>query len=85
MATLDYSNLKDKTIFDFTDDIELLKKLFPNYAESNKESFIAGLKRESDANGYYLWGLADYTNNEELMRAIETQFNMEEVYGFDPD
>lgn len=26
MATFDYSNLKDKTIFDFTDDIELLKK-----------------------------------------------------------
>lgn len=26
MAKFDYSNLKDKTIFEFTDDIELLKK-----------------------------------------------------------
>lgn len=85
MATFDYSNLKDKTIFDFTDDVELLKKLFRNYTKSNKELIIAWLKSESYANGFYLWGLADYSNNEELMRAIEAQFNMAEVYSYDPD
>lgn len=85
MATFDYSNLKDKTIFDFTDDVELLKKTFPNYNESNKELIIAELKRESDANGFYLWGLADYTNNKDLLHAVKAQFNMAEVYGYDPD
>lgn len=85
MATADYTNLTEKTIFDFTDDIKLLKKMFRNYTESDKELTIEWLKSDSDANGYYLWGLADYTNNKDLFQAIEAQFNMEEVYGFDPD
>lgn len=85
MTTFDYSNLKDKTIFDFTDDIDLLKKTFRNYTESDKDLTIAWLKRDSDANGFYLWSFANYTKNKGLKQAVEAQFNMKEVYGFDPD
>ena len=85
MATADYTNLKEKTIFDFTDDIEILKKMFPNYTEGNKELFIADLKRYPDANGFYLWNFAIETKNKGLKRAVEAQFNMEEVYSYDPD
>ena len=85
MATADYTNLKEKTIFDFTDDIELLKKTFPNYTESDKELTMTWLKRDSDANGFFLWSFANYTKNKGLKRAVEAQFDMEEVYGFDPD
>lgn len=85
MATADYTNLTEKTIFDFTDDIKLLKKMFRNYTESDKELLITELKRFPDANGFYLWALADYTNNKDLFQAIEAQFNMKEVYGYDPD
>lgn len=85
MATADYTNLKEKTIFDFTDDIEILKKTFRNYTESDKELFIAWLKSESYANGFYLWNFAIETKNKGLKRAVEAQFNMEEVYSYDPD
>ena len=40
MATADYTNLKEKTIFDFTDDIEILKKCFQTTLKAIKSYLL---------------------------------------------
>lgn len=80
-----YDNLKSKTVFDFTADTDTLKKVFPNYSGNDKEQIISELKSDPIANGFYLWGLAEYTCDNKLMKAIENQFDMTEIYGYDPD
>ena len=80
-----YDNLKSKTVFDFTNDITVLKKLFPGYIESNKSNIVKMLQSDTIANGFYLWSYAELLNNSSMTHAIEQQFDMNEIHGFDPE
>lgn len=80
-----YDNLKHKTVFDFTTDAVTLKKMFPNYSGNNKEQIIDELNEDSTANGFYLWSLARYIGDDKFIHAVENQFDMTEIHGYDPD
>ncbi len=80
-----YDNLTRKTVFDFTNDDRLLKKLFPNYTGNNKNEIAEMLLSDSTMNGFYLFSIAEYEQNNEMMRAIERQFDMKAISGYDPD
>lgn len=82
---MNYDNLKEKTVFDFTSDIIVLKKLFPEYTKDSKAAIIKMLLSDLIANGFYLWSFAELCNNSSMTHAIERQFDMSEIYGFDPD
>lgn len=79
-----YEILKSKTIFDFADE-SLLKRVFPEYNGNNKSEIIASLQSDETMNGFYLWSYAEHTNNTAMIQAIERQFDMKAIHGFDPD
>lgn len=80
-----YDNLKQKTVFDFTNDADTLKKMFPNFSGNNKDQIIEDLINDSSANGFYLWSLAHYMGDDNFVHAVENQFDMTEIHGYDPD
>lgn len=81
---MNYENLKSKTIFDFAKE-SLLKRVFPEYNDNNKDEIISSLLSNETENGFYLWSYAEEMNNMPMLRAIEEQFDMNAIYGFDPD
>lgn len=66
------SDLRNKTIFDFTDDIKILEELV---STTDKETYLKGLTAEGRAFG--LIDYAEYTDNKELLEAVEKEFETE--------
>ena len=80
---MDYTDLRSKTIFDFTDDPKILKKLGfeddPNFSKklgtTEKDFFI---KRATIvAKAFSIIDYAEYVGNNELFAAVEKEFEHE--------
>lgn len=75
MKNKDYTNLKDKTIFDFCTDEELIKKGFGHVVE-DKEEFIRFMKENPSSNAWMLLQLAvEVLHDDKLIEAIERDFS----------
>ena len=75
MKNKDYTNLKDKTIFDFCTDEELIKKGFGHVVE-DKEEFIRFMKENPSSNAWMLLQLAvEVLHDDKLIEAIEKDFS----------
>lgn len=69
---MDYSNLKAKTIFDFCNDENIINDLIVS-----KEDFFRDLKEYPLYNAHILIEYAEMTNNDELLRAVKSQYKTE--------
>ena len=67
--THDYSNLRSKTIFDFTDE-----KTAEKYAICTKEEQIEYLQTNPWRVAYTLIRFASDTDNKELLHEVESQY-----------
>lgn len=75
MKNKDYANLKDKTIFDFCTDEELIKNGFGHVME-DKEEFIRFMKENPSSNAWMLLQLAvEVLHDDKLIEAIERDFS----------
>ncbi len=75
MKSKDYTNLKDKTIFDFCTDKELIKNGFGHVVE-DKEEFIRLMKEKPSSNAWMLLQLAvEVLHDDKLIEAIERDFS----------
>lgn len=75
MKSKDYTNLKDKTIFDFCTDKELIKNGFGHVVEDRKE-FIRYAKKHPETNAWMLLQLAvEVLHDDKLIEAIEKDFS----------
>ncbi|WP_462136226.1 hypothetical protein [Porphyromonas uenonis] len=75
MKNKDYANLKDKTIFDFCTDEELIKNGFGHVVE-DKEEFIRFMKENPSSNAWMLLQLAvEVLHDDKLIEAIERDFS----------
>ena len=68
----DYSNLKEKTIFDFCKDEKMIKDLVVS-----REDFFRNLKNYPLYNAHILIEYAEITNNKKLLRAVLKQYEQE--------
>lgn len=73
MKNKDYTNLKDKTIFDFCTDEELIKNGFGHVVE-DKEEFIRFMKENPSSNAWMLLQLAVEVLHDDK-EAIERDFS----------
>jgi len=78
---MDYSNLREKTIFDFTKDEKILKEVFPEgifevYME-NPDEFIKNCKNWLQPRAIVLdiIEFSNVTNNKILYNALKKEFN----------
>lgn len=69
---MDFSNLRNKTIFDFTDDPAILVELV---GTTDKETFLDGLAPEGRM--FSLIDYAEYMQDKEMVAAIEKEFEKE--------
>lgn len=69
---MDYSNLKQKTIFDFCKDENIIKDLVVS-----KEDFFRDLKEYPLYNARILIAYAEMTSNQELLEAVKKQYKKE--------
>lgn len=75
MKSRDYTNLKDKTIFDFCTDEELIKNGFGHVVE-DKEEFIRLMKEKPSSNAWMLLQLAvEVLHDDKLIEAFERDFS----------
>lgn len=68
----DYSNLKEKTIFDFCNDAEMIEDLVVS-----REDFFRNLKNYPLYNAHILIEYAEITNNKKLLQAVLKQYKKE--------
>ena len=68
----DYSNLKEKTIFDFCKDEKMLKDLVVS-----REDFFRDMKEYPLLNAHVLIEYAEITKNKKLLRAVLKQYKQE--------
>ena len=69
---MDYSNLKNKTIFDFCKDEQMIADLVVS-----KEDFFRDLKEYPLLNAHVLIEYAELTNNKSLLQEVEKQYQKE--------
>ena len=69
---MDYSNLKEKTIFDFCKDEKMIKDLVVS-----REDFFRNLKNYPLYNAHILIEYAEITNNKKLLQAVLKQYKQE--------
>lgn len=69
---MDLTNLRNKTIFDFTDDPEIIGELV---STTDKEKFLEGLTPVGRA--FSLLGYAEYIQDEKMIKAVEKEFKAE--------
>ena len=69
----DYSNLKSKTIFDFCDDEQVLDDI----VVFDKERYLKSRKEYPVGNAIDLIVYAERTHNDDLMKAVKTQYEDE--------
>ena len=78
MEKKDYKDLRQMTVFDLCDDIELLHKLNPLFPDiETKEEWIDSFKDNPVRNAFNLIDLADMTNNYDLRKAVEKEWEKE--------
>ena len=70
---MDYSNLKEKTIFDFCKDEKMLKDLII----ISKEEYLEQVKEYPLYDAHTLIEYAEITNNKKLLRAVLKQYKKE--------
>lgn len=70
---MDYNNLdlRNKTIFDFTNDVEILNEL----GYTADDSFFESL--DDTKRAFSLIDYAEYIGDEQLIKAIEKEFELE--------
>ena len=68
----DYSDLKEKTIFDFCKDAEMIEDLVVS-----REDFFRDLKEYPLLNAHVLIEYAEITKNNKLLRAVLKQYKKE--------
>ena len=69
---MDYRNLKEKTIFDFCNDAEMIEDLVVS-----REDFFRNLKNYPLYNSHILIEYAEITNNKKLLQAVLKQYKKE--------
>lgn len=69
---MDYSNLKNKTIFDFCTDEKMISDLVVS-----RKDFFRDLKDYPLLNAHVLIEFAEITGNKELLTAVNTQYKKE--------
>lgn len=69
----DYSNLKEKTIFDFCKDEKMLKDLII----ISKEEYLEQVKEYPLYDAHTLIEYAEITNNKKLLQAVLKQYKQE--------
>ena len=69
---MDYRNLKEKTIFDFCNDAEMIEDLVVS-----REDFFRNLKNYPLYNAHILIEYAEITNNKKLLQAVLKQYKKE--------
>ena len=69
---MDYRNLKEKTIFDFCNDAEMIEDLVVS-----REDFFRNLKNYPLYNAHILIEYAEITNNKKLLQAVLKQYKQE--------
>lgn len=68
----DYSNLKEKTIFDFCKNEKMISDII-----IPKDTYLRELKSYSLLNAHTLIEYAEITNNKKLLRAVLKQYKQE--------
>ena len=68
----DYSDLKEKTIFDFCKDAEMIEDLVVS-----REDFFRNLKNYPLYNAHILIEYAEITKNKKLLQAVLKQYKKE--------
>ena len=69
---MDYTNLKNKTIFDFCNDEQMIVDLVVS-----KEDFFLTWKEYPLYNAHVLIEYAELTNNKDLLQAVKKQYEKE--------
>lgn len=69
---MDYSNLKNKTIYDFCNDESVINDLVVS-----KEYFFRDLEEYPLLNAHVLIEYAEMTHNDELLQAVKSQYKAE--------
>lgn len=69
---MDLTNLRNKTIFDFTDDPEILEELA---GTTDEKTFLKGLTPIGRA--FSLLGYAEYIQDDKMIKAVEKEFKAE--------
>lgn len=69
---MNYSNLKNKTIFDFCNDEQMITDLVVS-----KEDFLRDVKEYPLLNAHVLIEYAELTNNKDLLQAVKNQYKNE--------
>lgn len=71
-----YENLRQKTVFDFCDDPKILQQIFWDYGYTpEKKNALRKICEESITDKAVSFeDLADITENEELQKAVESEF-----------
>ncbi len=69
---MDLTNLRNKTIFDFTDDPEILEELA---GTTDEKTFLKGLTTIGRA--YSMIYYAEHTQDEKMLAAVEKEFEHE--------
>jgi hypothetical protein len=78
MENIDFKNLRQMTVFDLCDDIELLHKLNPLYPKIHtKEQWINSYKENPMSQVFDFLDLADMTNNLDLREVVEKEWEKE--------
>lgn len=78
MEKKDFKNLRQMTVFDLCDDIELLHKLNPLFPDiETKEEWIDSYKEKPVNKAFDFIDLADMTNNLDLRKAVEKEWEKE--------
>lgn len=73
---MELTDLRNKTIFDFTDDSAILRELV---STSDKRAYLKGLTPVGRA--FSLLDYAEYVNDTEMVAAVKKEFQ-EELFGF---
>lgn len=68
---MNYDNLRQKTIYDFTKDAKVIEELT---AGMTKPEYLETLKENPVNNGLDLAELAEMTGNKELAAAVDKQY-----------
>ena len=78
MEKVDYKKLRQMTVFDLCDDMELLHKLNPLFPDiETKEEWMDSYSKNPVRCAFNLIDLADMTNNLDLREVVEKEWEKE--------
>lgn len=79
---MEYNSLTNKTIFDLTDDNDLLMRVAGAYFFNHVDEFVEACKNHPEDNYYYITELADLLHDNNLKSAAQEQFKNDVVAQF---